>query len=153
MREFVLYGFILVISLAGAVITALPILAWARKRAWRKGLMACFASAFEGGMIRGVRYARDRKFVGKGWVDTYRGSAGTLRFTLSVTIEPHQYVKTYWLHLDGGGRDPRTGEPLSQTYPFVADPDKAPDALHVRIHRKLIRLTASPDTWLPPEVS
>lgn len=153
MREFAPYGFIVFISVVGLIVMALPIVAWARKRAWRKDLLQCFVAAFEERMIRNVRHARDRTVVGDGWVDSYWGSAGTLRFTFSATVEPHRYVKTYYLHLDGGGRDPKTGERLSQTYAFVADPDKAPDALHVRFHRALIRMTASPDAWLPPEVS
>ena len=35
MREFAPYGFIVFISVVGLIVMALPIVAWARKRAWR----------------------------------------------------------------------------------------------------------------------
>lgn len=153
MRELVLYGFIVFVSATALAIAAPPLFAWRRRRRWRRDLLACFAASFEDGAIRRVSYVRDRKCFGDGWIDTYEGSAGTMPFVFSVTIEPWVRAKTYRLHLVVGGRDPRTGESPSQDYVFAADPDKAPDALHVRFHRALVRMSADANAWRQPEAS
>lgn len=152
MREIVLYAFIIVIGGGGLLITALPIVAWYRRRRWRTGLLEGFASSFAQGMVRNRSYDRDRMFIGDGWIDTYRGTVGTLPYVLSVTIEPWVKVKTYSLHLTAP-HDPKTGEGRSQDYVLHADPERDRASLLVRFHADVRDRAWQREGYLRPEAS
>ena len=152
MREILIAGFICVVALGGALVTALPLVAWIRRRRWRAGLLEGFACSFAQGMVRNRSYDRDRMFVGDGWIDTYRGTVGALPYVFSVTIEPWVKVKTYRLHLTAP-IDPKTGEKRSQDFVLRADPMRAPDELLVRFHKDLRERTWRDETTVRPEAS
>lgn len=147
MREFAIAAAVF-IGIAGAVITALPVIGWFRRRRWRGSILACFRHAVDEGMIHQLKYRRDRKFVGEGWIDTYRGAAGILPFTFSVTIEPWVRLKTYRLHVVAG-RDPKSGLTLREDYMVQADPGRAASEPFVLIHAELRRRVAPDGTIWP----
>lgn len=125
----------------GALVAARKFLARLRKRRHRDGLMACFMHAVGEGTFPRLSCVRDRKWFGDGWIDTYRGAAGTMPFTFSVTIEPWVRVKTYRLHLVG------------EDYAAVADPDREPHEPFVRVHATFRALLEKHERRHLPEAS
>ena len=100
MREVVLWSFVIFIGVAGAVISALPIIRWRRNRRRRKDVYDGFVRALEDGQLRATKFAREKAFEGAGFVDRLTGTAGTVPIVLSRRFRPFQKIDAFWLHVE-----------------------------------------------------
>ena len=140
MRE-AMIGISIFMCVVMAAIMAMPAAAWFRRRRRRRSLLACFLHALEDGAIPRLTYIRERKCFGDGWIDTCRGSAGTMPFTFSVTIEPWARLKTYRLHLVG------------EDWAVETDPARDPLEPFIRVHATLLSLLERQESRHLPEAS
>jgi len=114
MRESFLYGFVAFIGVIGAVVTAWPVARWIRWQRDKRLLLRCFLAAAGDGQLRAV-FRRRKDVFGDGFSDTFTGTAGTLRFSLTRRFAPFQAIDPYYLRL---GRPSCTEGDGGETYVY-----------------------------------
>jgi hypothetical protein len=101
MRETFLIGFAVFIGVAGAVISALPAIAWLRRHRRRKALLASFLHAVWERQLRAKRFTCEDAIDGPGFVHLLTATAGTTPFRLIRRFRPFTKADPYWLQLEG----------------------------------------------------
>lgn len=108
---------VVLVSLATAVITAMPGVAWLRRRARRKKLLARFLEELAGASQ--VEYRRMNRPFGKGFADSYRGRTQGFAFFLTAGVIPRAERRPFSLTLET-----ETGEPKRlERWEAQADPE------------------------------
>ena len=120
MREFAIAAAVF-IGLAGAVVTALPILVWVRRRKAAAAMEREFLAAAPA--VIGFRYRRAKKPFGEGFADSYEGQVGDISFRLMVDIVPFRNAHGFRLRLEKrAGGEPLVRETSSSADPTGPDP-------------------------------
>jgi len=141
MREILLYGFAVLIGVAGfAVSVVLPIVIWYRRRKKAAGLYDEFLEASVD--VIGFQYRRTKKPFGDGFLDGYAGTVGNLSFRLDVEIVPFARHHAYRLRLEKRV----DGHPLVREMASEADPTGT-DPLAI-IAKTLRRVHAKRENYL-----
>jgi|GEM_PF-3715391 len=120
MREFAIAAAVL-IGIAGALITALPLVAWIRRRKAAAAMEREFLEAASS--VIGFRYRRAKKPFGEGFADSYEGQVGDVSFRLDVDIVPFRKAHGFRLRLEKRvGGEPLVRETSSSADPSGPDP-------------------------------
>jgi hypothetical protein len=142
MREILLYGFAVLLAVAGfGISVVLPISVWHRRRKKALGLYDEFMEASVD--VIGFRYRRTKMPFGDGFADEYAGEVGSLSFRLGVEIVPHRKRHGYRLRLEKRvGGEPIVHVRASQAGPSDPDPlaivAKTLRRLHAKRERCLV---------------
>ena len=82
-----------------AIVIIVPILRWVRRTRRRGALHRAFVHAVRDGQAR-AKFRREKETFGDGFIDTFVGTAGTLRFRLTRRFRPFETLDAYGLELD-----------------------------------------------------
>jgi|GEM_PF-6702575 len=107
-----LIGIAIVLGVAGAGVAFVPTIEAVRRFRRRRGIFRAFRFAAEDGQLR-ARFRREKEIFGDGFIDTFVGSAGTLRFRLTRRFRPFEKLDAYWLELGHSGPAGDEREPFA----------------------------------------
>lgn len=133
MHDVFLIGSASFIGVADAVIFALPMIACFRRHRRRSVLMGAFLHAAHDNQLR-AKFRRQEAIFSDGFIDSFTGTAGLLRFRLTRRFRPFAKIDVYGLKLGHGDAEVGSGR---EWFELRTETPKTGGPPIVRIYREL----------------